>query len=98
MAVWEAPPRARSAAHRVPARCRGVQQLKESLLRRVAVIDIGTNSTRLLVADVDDGNVEEVDRRTRVTRLGRGVDLSGNLATEAIEAVCEVVAEYVARL
>jgi exopolyphosphatase / guanosine-5'-triphosphate,3'-diphosphate pyrophosphatase len=63
--------------------------------RRVAVIDIGTNSTRLLVADVDDGNVEEVDRRTRVTRLGRGVDLSGNLATEGIEAVCEVIAEYI---
>jgi exopolyphosphatase/guanosine-5'-triphosphate,3'-diphosphate pyrophosphatase len=63
---------------------------------RVAVVDIGTNSTRLLVADVEDGRVVEVDRRTRVTRLGRGVDLSGNLATEAIEAVCEVVAEYVA--
>jgi exopolyphosphatase/guanosine-5'-triphosphate,3'-diphosphate pyrophosphatase len=63
---------------------------------RVAVIDIGTNSTRLLVADVSDGQVEEVDRRTRVTRLGRGVDLSGSLATEGIEAVCEVLAEYVA--
>jgi exopolyphosphatase/guanosine-5'-triphosphate,3'-diphosphate pyrophosphatase len=63
---------------------------------RVAVIDIGTNSTRLLVADVTDGQVEEVDRRTRVTRLGRGVDLSGSLATEAIEAVCKVLAEYVA--
>jgi exopolyphosphatase/guanosine-5'-triphosphate,3'-diphosphate pyrophosphatase len=62
----------------------------------VAVIDIGTNSTRLLVADVIDGHVQELDRRTRVTRLGRGVDLSGNLATEAIEAVCEVIAEYVA--
>jgi exopolyphosphatase / guanosine-5'-triphosphate,3'-diphosphate pyrophosphatase len=63
---------------------------------RVAVIDIGTNSTRLLIADVADGHVEEVDRQTRVTRLGRGVDLSGSLATEAIEAVCEVVADYVA--
>jgi exopolyphosphatase / guanosine-5'-triphosphate,3'-diphosphate pyrophosphatase len=62
---------------------------------RVAVIDIGTNSTRLLVADVTDGHVQELDRRTRVTRLGRGVDLSGNLATEAIEAVCGVIAEYV---
>ncbi len=63
---------------------------------RVAVIDIGTNSTRLLVADITDGHVQELERRTRVTRLGRGVDLSGNLATEAIEAVCEVIAEYVA--
>ena len=63
---------------------------------RVAVIDIGTNSTRLLVAGVEDGRVVEIDRRTRVTRLGRGVDLSGTLATEAIEAVCDVLSEYVA--
>jgi exopolyphosphatase / guanosine-5'-triphosphate,3'-diphosphate pyrophosphatase len=62
---------------------------------RVAVLDIGTNSTRLLIADVSGGHVEEVDRRTRVTRLGRGLDLSGNLSSEAIEAVCEVLAEYV---
>jgi exopolyphosphatase / guanosine-5'-triphosphate,3'-diphosphate pyrophosphatase len=62
---------------------------------RVAVIDIGTNSTRLLVADVVDSRVAELDRRTRVTRLGRGVDLSGSLATEGIEAVCTTVAEYV---
>ncbi len=63
---------------------------------RVAIVDIGTNSTRLLVADVEDGRVEEVERRTRVTRLGRGVDLSGNLSSDGIEAVCEVLAEYVA--
>jgi exopolyphosphatase / guanosine-5'-triphosphate,3'-diphosphate pyrophosphatase len=63
---------------------------------RVAVIDIGTNSTRLLVADVERGHVVEIDRRTRVTRLGRGVDLSGQLSTEAIEAVCDVVSDYVA--
>jgi len=62
---------------------------------RVAVIDIGTNSTRLLVADVADGRVEEVERRTEVTRLGRGVDLSGSLSSEAIEAVCSVIAAYV---
>lgn len=61
----------------------------------MAVIDIGTNSTRLLVADVADGRVEEVDRRTQVTRLGRGVDLSGSLAAEGIEAVCAVVGDYV---
>jgi exopolyphosphatase/guanosine-5'-triphosphate,3'-diphosphate pyrophosphatase len=63
---------------------------------RVAVVDIGTNSTRLLVADVADRGVTEVDRRTRVTRLGRGVDLSGQLSAEAIEAVCGVVGDYVA--
>lgn len=62
---------------------------------RIAVIDIGTNSTRLLVADVDGDKVTELERRTTVTRLGRGVDHSGRLATEAIEAVCETVAGYV---
>jgi exopolyphosphatase / guanosine-5'-triphosphate,3'-diphosphate pyrophosphatase len=40
---------------------------------RVAAVDLGTNSTRLLVADVDEGRVEEVVRRTIVTRLGEGV-------------------------
>jgi exopolyphosphatase / guanosine-5'-triphosphate,3'-diphosphate pyrophosphatase len=63
---------------------------------RVAVVDIGTNSTRLLIADVAGGRVSEVERRSRVTRLGRGVDLSGQLSAEAIEAACEAIAEYVA--
>ena len=63
---------------------------------RVAVVDVGTNSTRLLIGDVADGRVYEIDRRSQVTRLGRGVDLSGNLATEAIDATCAVIGEYVA--
>jgi exopolyphosphatase/guanosine-5'-triphosphate,3'-diphosphate pyrophosphatase len=62
---------------------------------RVAVVDIGTNSTRLLVADVADGQVAEVERRSIVTRLGRGVDTSGQLAGEAMEDVFRTVAEYV---
>jgi exopolyphosphatase / guanosine-5'-triphosphate,3'-diphosphate pyrophosphatase len=62
---------------------------------RVAVVDMGTNSTRLLVADVDGGRVREVERRSTVTRLGRGVDLSGQLAAEAIEDVCAAVAGYI---
>jgi len=62
------------------------------------VIDLGTNSTRLLVADVNDGRVNEVERRTRVTRLGRGVDYSRQLAAEAMEEVCITVGEYVDRL
>src|SRR5690349_18526146 len=63
--------------------------------KRVAVIDIGTNSTRLLVADVAGGRVSPVDRRSTVTRLGRGVDLSGRLSAEAIEDVCEAIGGYV---
>jgi exopolyphosphatase/guanosine-5'-triphosphate,3'-diphosphate pyrophosphatase len=61
----------------------------------VAVIDVGTNSTRLLVADVDDGRVSPLERRSTVTRLGRGVDLSGRLASEAIEDVCAAIGGYV---
>ena len=63
--------------------------------KRVAVIDIGTNSTRLLVADVADGAVSQVERRSTVTRLGRGVDLSGHLSGEAIEDVCAAISGYV---
>ena len=45
---------------------------------RVAAADIGTNSTRLLVADVGaDGTVAEVERLLEITRLGEGVDASG---------------------
>lgn len=61
---------------------------------RVAVIDMGTNSTRLLIADVADGRVHEVERRTTVTQLGRGVDHTGRLCTDAIEDVCTAVADY----
>ena len=62
---------------------------------RVAVVDIGSNSTRLLVADVANGRVKEVERQTRVTRLGRGVDLSSQLSNDSVQAVCETVGHYV---
>ena len=63
-------------------------------MSRIAVVDLGTNTTRLLVANVVDGDVRELDRRSRVTRLGQGVDSSGRLADEAIERVLGVVSEY----
>lgn len=59
------------------------------------MIDIGTNSTRLLIADVSGSTVAEFERHTTVTRLGRGVDHSGRLSAEAIEAVCETIAGYI---
>jgi exopolyphosphatase / guanosine-5'-triphosphate,3'-diphosphate pyrophosphatase len=67
---------------------------------RVAVIDIGTNSTRLLIADVDPATrrVEEVERRTTVTRLGQGVDHTGVLAPEAMERVTRALDDYRARI
>jgi exopolyphosphatase / guanosine-5'-triphosphate,3'-diphosphate pyrophosphatase len=62
---------------------------------RVAVVDIGSNSTRLLVADVTaDGALTELERRTRVTRLGDGVDRTGRLADEAMQRVLATLAEY----
>jgi exopolyphosphatase/guanosine-5'-triphosphate,3'-diphosphate pyrophosphatase len=63
--------------------------------KRVAAIDVGTNSCRLLVADIADGRVSPVERRSTVTRLGRGVDLSGRLSAEAIEDACAAIGEYV---
>jgi exopolyphosphatase/guanosine-5'-triphosphate,3'-diphosphate pyrophosphatase len=66
--------------------------------KRVAVIDVGTNSARLLVADVAGGRVSPVERRSTVTRLGRGVDLSGRLSAEAIEDTCAAIGDYVAVL
>jgi exopolyphosphatase / guanosine-5'-triphosphate,3'-diphosphate pyrophosphatase len=60
----------------------------------IAVVDLGTNSTRLLVAEVDGGELTEFDRRTTVTRLGQGVEATGRLADEAIARVSEALAAY----
>jgi exopolyphosphatase / guanosine-5'-triphosphate,3'-diphosphate pyrophosphatase len=57
---------------------------------------MGTNSTRLLVADVADSSVTELKRESRVTRMGRGVDLTGQLATEAMDEACDAVGDYIA--
>jgi exopolyphosphatase/guanosine-5'-triphosphate,3'-diphosphate pyrophosphatase len=61
---------------------------------RVAVVDIGTNSTRLLVCDVEDGAISEFDRRSQVTRLGTGVDASGRLAEESMQRVFATLDVY----
>ena len=62
---------------------------------RVAVVDIGTNSTRLLVADVaDDGTLTERARRTKVTRLGDRLGETGVLSDDAMERVLGTVGEY----
>jgi exopolyphosphatase/guanosine-5'-triphosphate,3'-diphosphate pyrophosphatase len=61
---------------------------------RIAVVDLGTNSTRLLVAEVADGEVHELDRQSTVTRLGAGVDAEGRLSDDAMERVFQVVEGY----
>jgi exopolyphosphatase / guanosine-5'-triphosphate,3'-diphosphate pyrophosphatase len=64
---------------------------------RVAVIDIGTNSTRLLISDVEGAKAEQVERRTTVTNMGRGVDHTNLICADAIDDVCRVIADYMAR-
>jgi exopolyphosphatase/guanosine-5'-triphosphate,3'-diphosphate pyrophosphatase len=66
---------------------------------RVAVLDIGTNSTRALVADVaPDASIHELERHTTVTRLGEGVDATGRLTDAAIARVTSALDEYAARI
>ena len=55
---------------------------------------MGTNTTRLLVAEVEDGQVVELERRTTITRLGQDVDATGRLADEAMDRVSEAIAVY----
>jgi exopolyphosphatase/guanosine-5'-triphosphate,3'-diphosphate pyrophosphatase len=62
---------------------------------RLAAIDIGTNSVRLLVAEpAGDGGFTTVERLMRITRLGQGVGASGVLAPDAVERTLEVLREY----
>ncbi len=62
---------------------------------RIAVVDIGTNTTRLYLAEVDHGRVtQELSRTSLVTRLGAGVDASGHLAADALEREYAVLERY----
>ncbi|MEW1752914.1 exopolyphosphatase [Streptomyces angustmyceticus] len=67
-------------------------------MKRVAAIDCGTNSIRLLVADADPatGELKDLDRRMQIVRLGQGVDRTGRLAPEALERTFAVCREYAA--
>ncbi|MFJ3704999.1 MULTISPECIES: Ppx/GppA phosphatase family protein [unclassified Streptomyces] len=69
-------------------------------MTRVAAIDCGTNSIRLLVADVDPatGDFTELDRRMRIVRLGQGVDRTGRLAPEALERTLDACRDYAAAI
>jgi exopolyphosphatase/guanosine-5'-triphosphate,3'-diphosphate pyrophosphatase len=61
---------------------------------RVAAVDLGTNTTRLLVADVADAQLEELHRETRITRLGEGVDARGRLLPAPIARVRNALVDY----
>ncbi len=61
---------------------------------RVAAIDIGTVTSRLLIADVDASGMHQIERTSRITNLGEGVDASGLLLPEAIERTVKAVADF----
>ena len=63
-------------------------------MTRVAAVDIGTNSVRLLVAEVEESGFTTVDRRTQITRLGQGVNETRRLDPEAISRTVNVIREY----
>ncbi len=63
---------------------------------RVAAVDCGTNSIRLLIADLVDGSLREVDRRMTIVRLGQGVDATGAFAPEALDRVFAAADDFAA--
>jgi exopolyphosphatase/guanosine-5'-triphosphate,3'-diphosphate pyrophosphatase len=65
---------------------------------RVAAVDLGTNSTRLLIADVEDGRISDVERDARVTRLGEGVDERRLLLPVPVARVRNVLSDYRRRI
>ncbi len=67
-------------------------------MTRVAAVDCGTNSIRLLVADIEGNTLTDVDRRMEIVRLGEGVDRTGRFTTAALErtfAACRRYAEII---
>src|SRR5215475_2724449 len=99
---WPCPRSTRSARKRSeqpagggsldPAHRTGGRQMS----KRVAAIDCGTNSLRLLIADIDPASREltDVERRMEIVRLGQGVDATGRLAPEALERTFGVLEQY----
>ena len=63
-------------------------------MTRVAAVDLGTNTTRLLVADVEEGRLDEVARRERITRLGEDVHSRGRLLPLPIARVRNALTDY----
>ncbi|MCW2690889.1 MAG: exopolyphosphatase [Mycobacterium sp.] len=63
-------------------------------VNRVAAIDCGTNSIRLLIADRDDGHLHDVHREMRIVRLGQGVDATGQFAPDALERTRLALVDY----
>jgi exopolyphosphatase/guanosine-5'-triphosphate,3'-diphosphate pyrophosphatase len=75
-----------------------VPAVEGEAMTRVAAIDCGTNSIRLLIAEVDTdaGTARELDRQMQIVRLGQDVDRTGRLAPEALERTFAAAASYAA--
>src|SRR5690606_29092422 len=87
--------RCRPAWHGDPRRLAHLRRAARRRAVRVAGIDCGTNSIRLLIADIaEDGSLTDVTRLMKVVRLGQGVDATGRLAPEAIERTRVALVEY----
>ena len=67
-------------------------------MNRVAAIDCGTNSIRLLIADKSEGRLQDVHREMRIVRLGQGVDATGQFAPDAIARTKAALVDYAALL
>lgn len=67
-------------------------------MNRVAAIDCGTNSIRLLIADVTDGRLRDVHREMQIVRLGQGVDATGQFAPDALARTRAALVDYAALL
>ena len=63
-------------------------------MNRVAAIDCGTNSIRLLIADLDGGRLRDIRREMRIVRLGQGVDATGEFAPEALARTRAALVDY----
>lgn len=67
-------------------------------MNRVAAIDCGTNSIRLLIADLTEGRLHDIHREMRIVRLGQGVDATGQLAPDALARTRAALVDYAALL
>jgi len=63
-------------------------------MSRVGAIDCGTNSIRLLIADIEDGKITDLHREMRIVRLGQGVDATGQFAPEALDRTRAALTDY----
>jgi exopolyphosphatase / guanosine-5'-triphosphate,3'-diphosphate pyrophosphatase len=89
-----APSPAGHPEHRRKCTVQGVAEERVHEAGRIGVVDVGTNSTRLLVAEVEQGAPHELERRSIVTRLGEGVDETGRLSDDAMARVAEALGGY----